>query len=408
MPHSSQNIKWQTDIGSISDRIWDVIIIGAGPAGATTAAYLAANHHRVLLLDRKAFPREKICGDGLLPDTLRCLDDLGIGDVVRKEGNQLNTATIFSPSQSEIDVCGTYLTIKRSRLDMIIAKRAIDSGAAFAFGEVARIRIDSDDRLLFEIKGSNKGFSARIGVVATGANVRLPGRMKWSAKKRPSAVALRCYIRSPYALDRLIVSYDKSILPGYAWIFPLKDHEYNVGCGISLSRHQATKINLRKIFFNFIEEFPLARELMRQSRGVTALQRAALRCDFEGVYPVVYGSIVAVGETIGTTLPFLAEGIGKAMESAKIAADAIDAALAAENSDMLVQYSRQIESELKPRYHSYRLAEKWIARPVIGDYVLSRFGKSKFAQNVLAGIVDETRVPSELFSLKGILKTFWK
>jgi ribulose 1,5-bisphosphate synthetase/thiazole synthase len=55
-----QNIKWQQEADSIFDNQWNVVIAGAGPAGATAAAYLAAKHHQVLLLDRKKFPREKI------------------------------------------------------------------------------------------------------------------------------------------------------------------------------------------------------------------------------------------------------------------------------------------------------------------------------------------------------------
>ena len=408
MHNPDQKIRWQQEASSIYDRLWDVVIVGAGPAGATAAAYLAACHHSVLLLDRQKFPREKVCGDGLLPDALRCLDGMGIGNIVREEGNKIDTAAIFSPSQKELQLSGSYLTIKRFLLDMIIVRRSVELGTVFAFGEVERIRIDTDGLVIFESKEGNWKFCARVGVVATGADIKLLRQMKWSAKKNPSAIALRCYIRSAYAIDRLIVSFDRSILPGYAWIFPLKNHEYNVGCGITLTRPQVSNINLKRIFNNFVGEFPLARELLRQSFGRTALKGVALRCDFEGVSPFVKDNIVVVGETIGTTLPFLGEGIGKAMESGKMAADAINTALDAEDFEMLMQYGRQIETKLKPRYHGYRIAEKWMTKPLLSNFIWSRSRKSKFAQNILAGIVNETRDPSEIFSWKSVLKTFWK
>jgi flavin-dependent dehydrogenase len=66
----------QHDANSIPNKHWDVIVIGSGPSGAMTAAHLAAKQYRVLMLDRKEFPREKVCGDGLLPDALCCLDTI--------------------------------------------------------------------------------------------------------------------------------------------------------------------------------------------------------------------------------------------------------------------------------------------------------------------------------------------
>jgi hypothetical protein len=66
-----------------------------------------------------------------------------------------------------------------------------------------------------------------------------------------------------------------------------------------------------------------------------------------------------------------------------------------------------MESEFKSRYRGYRMAEKWLARPWMNDFLLSRFGKSKYANDILAGIIAETRNPRDLFSFKGIIHTFW-
>ena len=408
MDHLDQTIDWQFEADSIPDRLWDVVIIGAGPAGATAADQLAAAHYKVLLLDRKKFPREKVCGDGLLSDTLRCLDTMGIGKSIRSNSRQVNTCSIFSPSRNKVDVPGEYLTIKRSILDTIVAQNAVEQGAVFAFGEVKKLVTESDGRVSFTIQLSDRRYRARIAILATGANIRLLRQLNWPAPKKPDAVALRCYVRSAYPIDRLIVSYDQSIVPGYGWIFPLKDNEYNVGCGIRHRYAQKANINLKKAFSNFVEAFPLARELMSQSDRRTTLQAAALRCDFEGAHPIVNGPIVAVGETIGTTLPFLGEGIGKAIESSQMAADAVSAALDSDDLSKLNQYSQKVESQLKPRYHGYRMAEKWLSRPWLNDFVIGRFGSSSYAQEMLAGMIAETKDPQDIFSLKGMFNTFFK
>lgn len=155
MHNPDQKTKLQQEASSIYDRLWDVVIVGASPAGATAVASLAASHHRALMLDRQKFPREKVCGDGLLPDVLHCLDGMGIGNIVREEGNKINTAAIFSPSQKELQLSGSYLTLKRFLLYLFIVQRSVELGTVFAFGEVERVRIDSEGLLIFEAKGGN-------------------------------------------------------------------------------------------------------------------------------------------------------------------------------------------------------------------------------------------------------------
>ena len=411
MNNLHQDITWQQEESSIPDRLWDVVIVGAGPAGAIAAAHLAASHHRVLLLDRKKFPREKVCGDGLLPDALRCLDAIGVGEIVHAAGHPMSTSVLFSPSQNEVEIPGEYLTIKRSDLDMIVAQKAVESGAVFALGEVKQLAVEPDGLVSCTIQGCSQPIQARIGIVATGVDLRLMRKMNWPARTKPSGVALRCYVRSSLVLDRLVIAFalnDRSIIYGYGWIFPMRDGEFNVGCGLlTPGRVRKGNINLKRKIKDFIDSFPLARELMKQSDRTTGLRAAALRYDFESAYPFVKGPIVAVGETIGTTLPFLGEGIGKAMESGQLAAEVISKALESGDLSKLLPYDQQMESKFKTHYKGYRMAEKWLARPWLNDWLLYRFGKSKYAKEMQAGIIAETKNPHDIFSLKGVLKTFW-
>ncbi len=412
MHHLNQSTKWQYEANSIPDQRWDVVIVGAGPAGAMAAIHLASRHHRVLLLDRKKFPREKVCGDGLLPDALRCLDAIGIGEKVRAAGYPVDTSVLVSPSLNEVEIPGTYLTIKRKLLDLILAQKAFETGTVFALGEVERLAIETDSRASFTIRGYRKPIRSKIGIIATGTDVRLMHKMNWPAKKGPSAVALRCYVRSSLDLDRLIIAFyrhDRFKVPGYGWIFPMRDHEFNVGFGIlSPDRVLRRTINLKDKFNMFIESFPLARELMRQSNRTTALGAGTLRYDFDGAYPFVNGPLVAVGETIGTTLPFIGEGIGKAMESGKLAADTVSKALNSDDLSMLARYGQKIESEFKTHHYGYRLAERWLGKTWLNNFTIGRLGASRYAKETLAGIIAETKNPQDLFSFKGIFKTFWK
>src|SRR5205807_4321600 len=115
--------------------------------------------------------------------------------------------------------------------------------------------------------GCPQAHEARTALVATGADVGLLRRLGGEVGRRADALAARCYVRSGVALNRLVVSFDRAILPGYAWIFPLGGGEYNVGCGVF--ERGAGRCNLRAIFRRFTEAFPPAAELLRPGGPVS-------------------------------------------------------------------------------------------------------------------------------------------
>jgi geranylgeranyl reductase family protein len=401
-----KKVEWQRPLSSIGDRNWDVVVIGAGPAGAIAAVHLAAGGHQVLLLDKDHFPRKKVCGDGLLEDAVRCIDAAGVWESVRRHGHIMHQASIFSPSRIEIKIPGTYITIKRYMLDTLIAQRAVKVGAVFARGKVDRIMIEPDETLSFTAAGITRQFNARIAIVATGANVTILKKTGGFSAPKPTAVAIRCYVRSPSGPDHIVVSCDKGILPGYGWIFPLGNNEFNIGCGGLIGHIVKAPMNIRTIFRTFVDHFPIARKLMRQATVIQPLRGAAIRSDFSGVYPFTKGPLIAVGETIGTTLPVTFEGVGKAMESGELAAEIVRKALVSGDLTILDEYARQLSNNFKPRYKPYRITQKWIARPWLADFVFSRARKSTYFMEGLAGIIAETNNPRDIFSLPGIVKSF--
>ena len=393
---------------SLQDKVWDVLIVGAGPAGSTAAIHLASYGHQVLLIDKKRFPRDKVCGDGIISDTVRCLQRLGLYQKVREMGYQIHGASVFSPSRIEVQMPGCYLTLKRRILDSLIAEKAMDSGAIFRHGDVDNISIDQDGSIKCSISKNGGAFHARVGVIATGANVRLPQKLGMGAHQKPSAIAIRCYARSLLKIDRMIVCYDRAIIPGYAWIFPMGNDEYNMGCGLMYHGDSRDHINLRETFSSFITEFPLAKQLMESGKIISPLRGSMLRAGLEGAQPIGKGNILAIGETIGSTFPYTGAGIGKAMETGELAAEVIHEALDSEDMTRLRDFPIRLEKELKPRYLGYHIAQKWLSRAWVNDLVARRAVKSQFLRDSFAGINDETVDPRTVFSLRGIINSFLK
>lgn len=376
---------------------WDAAIIGAGPAGASAAIPLARAGHRVLLIDKAPFPRDKVCGDGLIADALRCLERLGLRERIEADGHCARAVAIYSPARYRVELPGHFVTIPRRRLDAIVADEASHAGAVRRTGMVTAVAEDARRGLVRVDIAGVPALHARVAIVATGADVTLAARAGAAVRQQASAYALRCYVSSPVAVDDLIISFDAGLVPGYAWIFPLGGGCYNVGCGAPVRRGRI-RVNLRGAFEWFCAEFPLAREIMRHATSVTPLKGARLRCGLRGAPPRLSPRVLLAGESIGATFPFTGEGIGKAMETALLAAELAGEALETGDVRVLASYPERLSREIAPRYRGYELADRYLSIGWIGDRLARRALRDNRLRLALAGILDESIDPARVFS----------
>lgn len=205
--------SWQQDVSGLPDEVWDVVIIGAGPAGATAAVHLATKGHKVLVLDKKSFPRDKVCGDALIPDALACLERMGLLATVEREGYQINRMVAFSPSGIQFEIPGRFVTLKRYRFDALLVEHAVMCGAVLNHASISEIHPHADGAVLKTSLG--RSIKTRVCLIATGANISLAQKNGLVKSKRPDGMALRCYIHSDMPINALVFSSDRSILPGY-------------------------------------------------------------------------------------------------------------------------------------------------------------------------------------------------
>jgi len=372
----------QREMADVPRDGWDVVVAGAGPAGATAALHLARRGRRVLLVDRHPFPREKVCGDGLIPDALRALERADLLPEVRRAAHAATRVTLYSPRRIEVSLDGEFLTIQREALDAIVAGGAVASGAVFARGEVAGID-DGAAGVRVRFAGRDEPLEARLAIVATGADVALPRALGMVIRRQPSGIALRGYVRSSHRIDDLVVSFDRAVLPGYAWIFPMGGGEYNVGVG-AFPAEGLPRVNLHTIYDAFVREFPPARALLAAAEGPAVQRGAPLRCGLDGARALGPVGVAGVGEVVGSTYDFTGEGIGKAMETGELAAGAADAALSHGRPTMLAAYARRIEQDFRPRFRGYEQAAGWMAHPWICDLVFRRASRSPWLRSMAA------------------------
>lgn len=395
----------------------DVIVAGAGPGGAAAASVLARAGIRVVVVERATFPRDKTCGDGLIPDALAALDRLGVGGTVREEGLALAGARVVGPGGEAVVLGVDAVALPRERLDHLLVEAARDAGARVLEGVTVDGPLGDGDRVSGVVghrtgsRGDRVEVRAPVTILATGAAARVLSAFGVSRRTRPHALALRRYLRVPgLDLRRLVLSYERRLLPGYAWIFPVGDGVLNVGVSRFLGRSGSSGVNLRDELERFIEASPVGRELLEGAEPAGDPRGAPLRTGLRGSVASRPGLLLA-GETLGTTYAASGEGIGKALETGEAAAGvASDALRALERRGpgamdrVLAGYPELLRARFGETHRAYRVAQRWLRFPWAVDLILRTARRDPDVAGALEAIVREDAEATRVVSLLGLLR----
>jgi len=398
----------------------DVLVVGAGPAGSAAAITLARAGHDVVLVDQHVFPRDKICGDGLIPDAHNALRKLGVLDEVMRQAQPSGFVGCIGPRGGRVDVPGALAVLPRKELDLILCRAAVAAGARMFAPVRFMAPIETDDgsgekRVVgatLQHGETTHALRARWVVLASGAVPQALMAAGMSTRTTPSGVALRGYVKNEAMvgrIDKLEVVWHRAVTPGYGWIFPCPNGVFNIGVGIADS-HNETRggklakraLNLRQVMDDFTRVYPPARELMEGGTPLGPMKGAPLRCTLEGARFTRPGLIVA-GEAAGSTYSFTGEGIGKAMETGMLAAEAILAG--APEVQVRAGYEARLLA-LKPRFDLYQRANSVNRHPWLADLLIWRAKKNPRLVQRMSGVLNETSNPGNLVSFKGFHRLF--
>lgn len=405
-----------------TERQADVIVVGAGPAGSTAAAYLAQAGVDVLLLEKTAFPREKVCGDGLTPRAVRQLIRMGIDldapGWIKNQGLRIvgggHRLELPWPDLAEYPNYG----LVRTRLDFddILARHAQKAGAQLhertavtgpildeqtnrIIGVTAR-PVDDNGRKA----GHELTFRAPIVIAADGNSTRLSLAMGITKRDdRPMGVAVRTYYTSPRHDDDWLESWLElwdgepgkgKLLPGYGWIFGVGDGTVNVGLGILNTSSAFQNVDYKDLLKKWLDHTP-EEWGFRDHNMTTPVRGAALPMGFNRKPHYDRGMLLA-GDAGGLVNPFNGEGIAYAMESGEMAAEAIVEALsrttAAGREAALHGYPTALDQRYGGYYTLGRVFVKAIGNPQVmrlaTKYGLPRPTLMRFALKLLANLTD--------------------
>jgi geranylgeranyl reductase family protein len=393
---------------------FDVAIVGGGPSGAAAAHYLATKGHSVLVCEKKSFPREKTCGDGLTPRAVKQLDVMGLSSELQKwehvQGLRIHAGgrTVELP-WPETDQWANYGLVKpRMDLDKIVLDNAEKAGAKVLQKTQVVEPIYTDGVLTgFVAKrdGEDERINARYIVCAEGAATKFAtsiGRTR--NPDYPMGWAIRQYFDSPAMQSSgwfegfLEVKSGPDDLPGYGWVFPVGDGRVNVGVGLLTTYDHWESVNLNELQRNFVTQIPAEWGINYDT--VCSKPRGGRLFMGASVWPAHGPGFILVGDAAGMINPCNGEGIAYGYETGAIGARHIDEALRNDGPRALESYTRELEEVYGPYYRIGRRFSKLIGHPELMERLVSIGMRSKkamrLALTIMANLEDDKRSTQQL------------
>lgn len=388
-----------------------IVIIGAGPAGITTALYLAKNQIRTIVLDKGVFPRHKACADNVTGNALRILNDFDPSWITKMSANRLalpiEGLTAYAPNCHHIDIDFLSLekdtdqnscyAIPRIDFDNFLVERAKENPYIQVIENCNIATIERLPTKGVQLKTKSEDFiiDAELVVFCTGSNSNLVNDL-YTVKKEPKhvAVGVRAYFENAKPHDKPsfceVIITDK-LLPGGLYITPLPNEIVNVNVVMRSDVVQRKNINLTALMLQILKEHPILKTRFEHAKMIGKPQGSSL---FLGTKKrkLSGNNFMLVGDAAGLIDLLSANGIPQAMLSAKIAAEEISKCIV--TNDFSASALAQYDVRVHKRLENYLKMSQLVA-PIITNkfflklsvlsmnYLAKKFNKNDELRNIM-------------------------
>ncbi|HGY56330.1 MAG TPA: geranylgeranyl reductase family protein [Caldithrix abyssi] len=403
------------------DKIYDLIVVGAGPAGSAVALYAAKNGLSVLLLDKAKFPRDKICGDAISGKSMMVLRELDLLEGAKKLPSAYIDSVVFgSPTFKTVQI-PLRANEKKGLPPGLVIRREVFDGFLF---EKAAALVDTvkeqfevqelmyEDGRVYGVTGKdlNSGqimsFRGKLTIGADGFNsvvARSTGCFDNDAEHW--VVALRQYYKNVKGLNSQVeLHYLDEVQPGYLWIFPADNGWANVGVGMLQSTLKKRRINLKKILKDAIES-PVFRD--RFSEAEPMEEPRGWNLPVGSMHRKNHGNgFLLLGDAAGLIDPFTGEGIGNALFSAKVAAQTVKEAVEANDfsTSFLSRYDRNLWNELGDELALSSKLQRIGRNRFLLNLVINKASRNKEVRQIISGMmadeVPKTKLANPMFYVR--------
>ncbi len=381
---------------------FDVVIVGAGPAGCSTAIRLAGTGLKVALLDKSRFPRDKICGDALSLDVVNQLAILS--ETLSKDFDQLVEkmpsygVKIFSPNHKHVDVPLFYKDSKncgyicqRLHFDNFLfeyVKHCPDI-TIFENCQVTQVKILNNQVF---VETADETFYAEIVIGSDGAHSAVAKNLSdFNVDKKHYSAGLRVYFEGVTSFHEehfIELHFFKDIIPGYVWIFPLPDNKANVGIGMLSSSVSKKKVNLKITLQELIKTHPHLKDRFKNAVPLETMKGFGLplgskKRNISGERFLLTGDAAALID------PFSGEGIANAMRSGRVAAEHVIQCF--KEKKFTAAYNKSYDKEIYRRMWNEFKISRTLQRisnyPRLINFVFNRANKRKYLQHFLIEVL---------------------
>jgi flavin-dependent dehydrogenase len=404
----------------MQELVTDVLVIGAGPAGSATAAFLARQGFKVVVIDRAAFPRDKPCAEYLSPEAVRLLDRLGVVEQLEREGARPLAGTVVrGPNGSQLHglfararpapARPTGLSVTRWVLDEHLVRSAREAGAT-VFEQTALVSLLVEGQTVAgaAVQGpaGRQVVRARLTIGADGLRSMVARRLRLRAHGRLRRVALVAHISGVPGLGESAEMHVGS--DGYVGLNLVGDNLVNVALVIPADAARAASGRLTDFFFERLERFPAVQGRLDRA-GLASPVLATGPFAARSRRPVVDGAAL-VGDAAEFFDPFTGEGICTAMRGAELLAEHAPAALrkpGAVSAERLRGYSRARWQAFAGKWVVERLIGYAMVWPALFDRAVGRLGRRAGMAHTFIGVtgdfVPARRVLNPLFLARMVL-----
>ena len=411
------------------DKEVDVCILGAGPAGLTTAMFLAKKGISSTVIEKENFPRDKICGDafsGKVAWVLNKLDKAYI-ESISKESFQLPSwgVNFYGTKNNELKVPFKLIYDAKSELapGFIAKRKDFDN---YLFSEAKKIDlieiIEDQNMLNYEriqdgIRVSDKSgscvVSAKILVACDGAYSKAAkDLMQFEVKNEHNALGIRTYYEGVSGLDKegyIELHFLKELLPGYFWIFPLPNGGANVGAGIRTDLMRKNRINFKKVFNQIITEHPVISKRFKNATLSGGVKTYGLPLGSEK-RPISSERLLLVGDAGGLIDPFSGEGIGNAMIAGMYAADQVEKSLKSNDfsATHLAEYDAKVYGRLWSELALSKKMQELSRFPWLFNFVVNKARRNKELQEMISCMFESVDIRNKLKNPMFYLRLIFK
>ncbi len=345
----------------------DVVVIGAGPGGATVSRYLAKQGLEVCLIDKDTFPRDKPCGGGF---SRTIIDDFAYLKSRAPEFMKgiARVGVLHSPNrqivlEGRVDMAVTL----RTDFDNVLFEEAVSAGSLPLTGTRAKKVNIKSDGVTVELSGG-KSVKGKIVIGADGVT-SMVARETHLNQSWPSSSITACRVcEVPAPTQDILDRYTDDLKyhffanlggqPGYGWIFP-KEDTINIGLGIVGTHAQGLPSR-----FDAFVRFLKMRNLLPQSSDLSGA-KGALVPTAGPIKQTVKDRCILLGDSAGHVSPITGGGISYAMRAARFAAHVIVDSLENDvlDSVALSRYQRMWQSDFGKEFQNQLIAQKIFTSP---------------------------------------------